>query len=191
MTESTESIEQGLDCYDPEARVFPNIRQKAAKAEPLSKRDILLMLRWKLGRITDAHAQTIADDKMTEINEAVVNAGKPDRKIEALEALERIPGVGLAVATVILTVCYPDDFTIIDWRVLEALDLFPDGLPEEKRREYNSIDWTAKTYLEEYLPKVRERQKLWGCTLRETDRALWGLSLNRRVEKVIKKSEKC
>jgi len=28
----------------------------------------------------------------------------------------KIPGIGIAIASAILTVCYPDDFTIADYR---------------------------------------------------------------------------
>jgi hypothetical protein len=97
----------------------------------------------------------------------------------------------LATATAILTVCYPESFTIIDERVLESLDLYPRGYEKKKkkRKEYSSDDWTAKGYVDEYLPRVREREVQWSRTLRETDQALWGLSVNRRIENIIKKNE--
>jgi hypothetical protein len=43
--------------------------------------------------------------------------------------------------------------------------------------------------VDEYLPKVKECKGEWKRTLRETDQALCGFSVNRRIEKVIKKSE--
>jgi hypothetical protein len=105
--------------------------------------------------------------------------------------LDNIPGIGLATATAILTVCYPESFTIIDERVLASLDLYPSGCEKKKRKKkkYSTDDWTAKTYVDEYLPRVRERKEQWSRTLRETDQALWGLSVNQRIEKIIKKSE--
>jgi len=194
MKVSDETVEQGLDCYDPETRVFPEIRTKLSKGEGLSKRDALLILKWKLGRIKGSNAETISDVNLKKINEAIVDANTTDGAVDALKALDKIPGIGLATATAILTVCYPEIFTIIDERVLESLDLFPVGYERKKRKEnkkkkYSTDDWTAKEYVDEYLPAARKYKDEWKRTLRETDQALWGLSVNRRVEKIIKKSE--
>lgn len=180
----------GLDCYDPEGRVFPKIASRTTNPK-LDKRDVLLILKWKLGRIKDAHALTIADHNMTVINAAVskaVNVGC-EAQIEALEALTRVPEIGLAVATAILTVCYPDTFTIIDQRVLESLDLFPVSLPLDKRKEHTSDDWTPTDYIDQYCPKVREYAERSHCTLRTADQILWGLSVNDRIEQLIGMSE--
>ncbi len=175
-------LEVGLDCYDPETRVFPKIAQ--AKAGPeLSKRDVLLILKWKLGRVKVSNYKTILDKNMVKINEAVREAGITGREIDALKALEAIPGIGLAVATAILTVCYPDKFTIIDERVLGMLDLLPSA-PKSKNR-YSTDDWTAAEYFNKFLPEVRKRSQEWSCTLRDADRALWGLSVNKDIEETI------
>jgi hypothetical protein len=199
MGDSKRDIEQWLDCYDPETRVFTDLRRRLAKGEGLGKRDVLLILKWKLGRIKDSNYKTVSDENLKKINKAIVEAAKPEKALAALKALEEVPGIGLATATAVLTVCYPDAFTIIDERVLESLDLLPSGHEKRKKRKkkkagkekskYNTEDWTAETYVDEYLPKVKARQGEWKRTLRETDQALWGLSVNRRVEKVIKKSE--
>jgi hypothetical protein len=71
------------------------------------------------------------------------------------------------------------------------LDLYPRGYENKKKekRKYSTDDWTAKGYVDEYLPRVWERREQWGRTLRETDQALWGLSVNQRIEKIIKKSD--
>jgi hypothetical protein len=199
MQESDATIEQWFDCYDPESRVFPDMRKRLAKGEELGKRDALLILKWKLGRIKGSNAETVSEGNLKTINKAIVDAKKSESAIAALKALDEVPGIGLATATAILTVCYPDTFTIIDERVLESLDLFPSEYKKKKRRKkkkeekekskYSTEDWTAKSYVDEYLPKVKERKDEWKRTLRETDQALWGLSVNRRIEKVIKKSE--
>src|SRR5574337_795194 len=118
MEDSDKEIEQGLDCYDPESRVFPEIRKRLSKNEGLSKRDVLLILKWKLGRIKGSNAKTVSDENLKKINKVIVDAKKPEKAVAALKALDKIPGIGVATATAILTVCYPDTFTIIDERVL-------------------------------------------------------------------------
>jgi hypothetical protein len=183
-------VELGLDCYDPEHRVFPALPDKIKSGVGLSKRDILLILKWKTGRLKDAHSQTITNVRMHRINEAVAKA--KNAKLDALQSLEKVYGIGLATATAILTVCYPDEFTIIDTRVLGQLKLWPKRLVDKRGRqekaEYVTTDWTSAEYLDEYLPKVIEFRKRKGYTLRNADRALWGLSVNNRIEQIISKS---
>lgn len=187
---SEKKMNDGLDCYDPETRVFPLLAQKVKNRQNLSKRDILLILKWKLGRIKNNNSKTVAVDNMAAINRSIRLACGADRKtmICVLNALNSIPGIGLASATAILTVCYPDLFTIIDQRVLENLNLFPSKLATNKRVRYNADDWTASDYIDEYLPAIKRQSERWGCTLRDADRALWGLSVSRRIEEVITSS---
>jgi hypothetical protein len=174
-------MDVGLDCYDPEGRVFPRIAE--TKTPQLSKRDVLLILKWKLGRVKGSNYKTISDDNMVKINQAIRKAGDSGQEIDALGALKEIPGIGLAVATAILTVCYPENFSIIDERVLEVLDLVPSTA--KNKSKYTTEDWTAEEYFDKFLLKVRERSMEWGSTLRDTDRALWGLSVNQDVEETI------
>ena len=72
----------------------------------------------------------------------------------------------------LLTVRYPDRYTIIDWRVLEALRLQPATTDE----------WTSTTYISEFLPAVEDFRKQHShLSLRQADQALWGMSLNKRI----------
>jgi endonuclease III len=170
---SKEDMEEGLDCYRPETRVFPKIA-KAEGPQKLKKQDVLLILKWKLGRIKESNCKTVSDDNLRQINQSVEKSGETAREIEALKELDKIPGIGLATATAILTVCYPDKFTILDYRVLETLDLEPS----------NTDSWTAEQYFEEYLPRVKEQCGQWDCTLRQADRALWGLSVRDQIKNI-------
>ena len=170
---SKEDMEEGLDCYCPETRVFPTIA-KAEGPQKLRKQDVLLILKWKLGRIKESNCKTVSDDNFRLINQWVEKSGETDREIEALKELDKIPGIGMATATAILTVCYPDKFTIIDYRVLETLDLKP----------LKADRWTAERYFREYLPKVKEHCGQWDCSLRQADRALWGLSVRDQIKKI-------
>jgi hypothetical protein len=183
--------ENGLDCYDPENRVFPQFARFAGSPN-LNKRDVLLILKWKLGMIKDRHSVTVSDRNMLLINQAISDAAKSDleSRVGALNALASVPEIGLAVASAILTLCYPETFTIIDQRVLEILNLFPPTLPANKRILYNTDDWTASDYFSDFLPIVREQSRDLRCTLRIADQALWGLSVSRRIERVIDMSDK-
>jgi thermostable 8-oxoguanine DNA glycosylase len=171
LTYTKRALNIGLECYDPEHRVFPNIAEKVKQRGCLNERDILLILKWKLGRIKDSNLKTIR--KVDKVNKAILVAPSDAKK--ALGMLQNIPGIGLATATAILTVCLPDCFTIIDKRVLTLLGLRP----------FETESWTTAKYIEEFLPRVRECSKKWGCTLRDADRALWGLSVQHRIEDIL------
>ena len=70
----------------------------------------------------------------------------------------------LPMASSILTVLYPEDFTIYDYRVRNQLDI------EDFGDRKNQIE----RYFSEFLPKVREQGK--GNNLRAKDKYLWGKS---------------
>lgn len=55
--------------------------------------------------------------------------------VKSIEMLDSVPGIGLATATAILSICYPKLFTILDWRVLEVLQLFPSPTERVRSRE--------------------------------------------------------
>ena len=178
-------MESGLDYYDAEGRVFPGIAKKVSAGEGLTGQDVLLILKWKLGRIRDSNLETVSDENLGMINQAVKAARTADSGVGALKTLDMIPGIGLATATAVLTVCYPTEFTIIDWRVLETLDLFPSRMPENKRTEHNTEHWTAEDYIAEYLPRVKKQAHGWGCDLRDADRALWGISVRNGITRIL------
>ncbi|HXB61791.1 MAG TPA: hypothetical protein VNU94_02920 [Acidobacteriaceae bacterium] len=171
---SKEDLEDGLDYHDAEDRVFPKIKAKILAKQELDKKDVLHILKWKLGRIKASDSRTISNKNLLIINKAIRSAGVGNG-LDALEALMQIHGIKLAVATTILTICYPEKFTIIDFRVLEVLNLFP----------ATTDGWTAQKYVDEFLPVVIKQSEKWNCSLRNADKALWGLSVKRRFEEIL------
>ena len=99
------------------------------------------------------------DDEIADALRLVVDA-RTDRA--AIAVLLGLSGVGVPVASAIVTAIYPDRFTIIDFRALEALGI--------SRSLATSI--TVEFYLK-YLKYCRELAKTNRVSLRELDRALW------------------
>ena len=176
---SKEDMQEGLNFYWPETRVFPAIAE-AEGPRRLTKQHVLLILKWKLSRIKESNRETVSDENLHWINQWVEKASQTGHEIEALKGLDRIPGIGLATATAILTICYPKRFTIIDRRVLGMLGL----ISPENVGDWTG-DWTAERYFNVYLPKVKVHAAHWGCSLREADQALWGLSVSEQLKKFI------
>lgn len=181
-----QDMDTGLDCYDPETRVFPKIAAKAKAGRPLCKREVLLILKWKTSRLREDYSIAVGDKQMQIINQAI-GEGRNDA-LAALTMLQGIPGIKLAVASAILSVCYPKKFTIIDENVLGVLSLFPSSLPAHKRNRYTTEYWTAAEYLDEFLPKVEQFSRRWHCGLRQADQALWGLSVEQDIQRIIANS---
>lgn len=87
----------------------------------------------------------------------------------AIETLERLHGVGIPVASAILTLVHPDKYTIIDFRALESLGV---------------NDWPDSVeYYLAYLAACRELALRYSKSLRTLDRALWQWSKERSPEK--------
>jgi hypothetical protein len=57
-------MELGLECYDPEHTVSLTLPGKIKSGIGLSKRDVLLILKWKITRITDNYKNTVTDAAM-------------------------------------------------------------------------------------------------------------------------------
>jgi len=174
---NNDDLKTGLDFYFPEQKVFSKFPERISNGGHLDQTDVLLILKWKLPFVKVSNVRTIDEENLLKINGAILEADKVGKEIYALNILVGVPGIKLATATAILTLCYPDKFTIIDVRVLLLLDYKGDDVKTEK--------WSTNEYFDEFLPQVKAKQKQWGCSLRDADRALWGLSVKKRFDALI------
>jgi len=131
-----------------------------------SRENLMRIFEWKTngrGRSRLSHNTDI------EISDALRIAveGKTDRASVAV--LCGLNGVAVPVASAILTAIDPSQYTIIDFRALEALG-------------YTGSDRTIDFYLG-YLSKCRDFAKEYKVSLRDFDRALWQWSKDRSDEK--------
>jgi hypothetical protein len=177
-------VESGLDHYDMEGRVFPKIAIRVSAGQELTKHDVLQIMAWKLGHIKESNSDTVSDENLVVINRAIKCVPKAGCSVDALETLENIHGIGLATATAILAVCYPEDFTIIDWRVSEMIN-FPTFLYQGGARKRNCPLFTASEYIADYLPMVKKQREVWGRTLHDTSRALCGLWVKTQIAELV------
>jgi len=77
-----------------------------------------------------------------------------------LAILLAIPGVGIGVASAIFTLCYPDEYAIIDfrnWKILYG----------EEKRQFSQADY------KKYLTDMRELAEKVECEVQELDYLLW------------------
>lgn len=124
-----------------------------------SRDNLEKIVMWKSARRVKL-IQVNTDSEIQEALSVAVKAGEPRVAIGVLMGL---CGVGLPMASAILTAVKPDDYTVIDFRTLEALGV-PDLSPDRN------------FYLLKYLPECKRLAREACTSLRIIDRALWSWS---------------
>jgi len=90
---------------------------------------------------------------------------KSTSREEKLQILLGIKNIGIALASAVLTVLYPDEFTVFDYRAknsLETLNIQIKGNPDNKPKDYFN-----------YVDICEEQRKKYNLSLRDFDRTLW------------------
>jgi len=105
------------------------------------------------------------NNKPGEIADALRLAAQAETERSAMAVLCGLNGVGVPVASAILTAMFPTRFTVIDFRALQSLGC------------ENDDDGTINFYLL-YLNACKDWAEQYKCTLRNLDRALWQYSKN-------------
>jgi anion-transporting ArsA/GET3 family ATPase len=129
-----------------------------------SRDNLKAIVQWKSPR-TVHHLIDNSDEKI----EAALKVAASEQSTveESFKALRKLKGIGVPVASAILTTIFPDQYTIIDFRALEAL-----GHPQ-----------MSVEFYKEYLAHCKSLVGKVGITpqdnapaptaLRALDRALW------------------
>lgn len=131
-----------------------------------SKENLRVIYRWKMqswshlgqegryfNRNTDDHVTSTLRFVVEEVRRSD-NCGRPLRELQSLK------GIGLPVASAILTAIFPDKFTVIDVMALRAL-----GNPGPKSKD--------DCFYNRYLKYCRAKADFLKISLRDFDRALW------------------
>ncbi len=122
-----------------------------------SRENLKTIVRWKSSR----KIAWITLNTDIEIARSLQFASDPrTSEKSAVDVLCRLHGVGVPVASAILTTINPEKYTIIDFRALESLGV--------TKWPNDSID-----YYISYLQKCRELASIHKVSLRTLDRALW------------------
>ena len=120
--------------------------------------DLEVIVRWKSPR----RIALLGENEAADIAEACLIASKTSSDRCAMAVLHGLRGVGVPMASAILTVMNPHRFTVIDFRALEALG---------QQNEAPTIQYYVR-----YLAACRDLASTHNVTLRELDQALWAWS---------------
>lgn len=155
--------------YSPETLVFPAIAQSFADTGTLDPMAFYLILDWKAPRARTRHRSRLAriggsfNAAVNQIAADLRGATGPEQQLGLLLTKW---GFRLPTASAILTVLYPEKFTIYDIRVCDALYAF---------RQLSGMKWSPTAWEEyrRFIGAVR-RAAPQGLSLRDCDRWLWG-----------------
>lgn len=158
--------------YDLEGYLFQEVSRKWTREKRLSAFEFFCIVIWKANRSKSrvarrllAHGHDDLESAVTDLLAAIENAqGNKER----LRTLIETWGFRLPMASAILTVLFPDDFTVYDVRVCRVLGDFKDA---QYKTQFRAL-WERYSG---YLARVQQAAPHL-TSLRDKDRYLWGES---------------
>ena len=182
-----------IDClryYDLETYLFEDVRNRFLKDGFLSAFDFFSIVIWKANRAKGKVAQRLLanapegpsdlDVIVHTLTRSLFDAQDPR---ERLRILMEDWGFRLPMASAVLTVLWPDFFTVYDTRICNQLDNF------HKLANWSRFEriWVAYGQFREAVSAAGPK----GLSLRKKDRHLWGKSsagqLQEDIERCFKK----
>lgn len=150
------------------ARRLTNVEEEKAMAAgceiaagDFNRENLNVIVRWKMEGVHLTRVMSYVDQNTeADIDHALSSAVSAGTEREAIEVLDRLHGVGVPVASAIMTTIDPVRYTIIDIYALRSF-----GISDAPT---NSVDY----YLT-YLRKCRELAQQLKISLRTLDHALW------------------
>ncbi|WP_435658086.1 hypothetical protein [Brucella pituitosa] len=154
-----------------ETNLFPFIASHFAKTGELDPVDFWAILTWKANRSKNMHRDRITGTNLsfaeaTSMIAAGVHGAQTAK--DRLEVLMVDWSFKLPTATAILTVLYPDEFTVYDVRVCNMINAFH----SIKHRRFSDKLWGDYQAFKSAAVAAAPA----GLSLREVDHYLWGKS---------------
>lgn len=175
-----------LQYYDLEGYIFSVVSSRYAQKKTLSVFDFFCIVIWKANRAKSKVAdRLLAHDTGQSNLEAAVDtllvavSTAEDQKAR-LSVLIETWGFRLPMASAILSVLYPEDFTVYDIRVCNVLDDFKDA---QYKTNFTTLWERYSAYVAAVRTAVPEHS-----SLRDKDRFLWGKSFATQLESDIQSS---
>lgn len=171
--------------YDLEKYLFSEVSKKFQEKGQIEAFDFFCIIIWKANRAKSKIAKKLLDIN-SDLDKAAIEItknifeGKTDK--DRLSVLIKKYGFRLPMASAILTVFYPEEFTVYDVRVCEILNDFQNL---DNKINFESI-WNGYDKYRETIIKKEPN----NLTLREKDRYFWGESFYRQLNNNIERAFK-
>jgi hypothetical protein len=173
-----------------EGHRFRQVQDSFLQQRYLSAFDFFCIIVWKANRVKSKVAKKLLksascnslDKAVRKLTEDVANAGTAKDRMRALVQTWKFR---LPMASAILTILYPEEFTVYDVRVTGVLDN-ENGTKLGRlgnRTDFESL-WSG---YEEYVHVVK-RSAPANLSLRDKDRYLWGKSFFQQLQKDVQQN---
>jgi hypothetical protein len=186
MSETLENFEQhmpGAECiqfYTLESYLFNTVHRRFAEQGHLGAFDFFCIVIWKANRAKTKIAKRLLGDTTKTLDEVVVELTKAIANRKTPKDRMRLLMFGdirfrLPMASAILTVLYPEEFTVYDYRVCDTLGDF------WNLTNVTNIDRMWERYSAFKSAVISNSPE--GLSLRDRDRYLWGKSFRDQLTK--------
>jgi hypothetical protein len=174
-----DGVRDFLRLYHLEAYLFGEVTQRFQQDGTLNAFDFFCIVIWKANRAKSKVATRMRTKGYADLATAVDAllrgvSGAPDNR-SRLRVLVEEWGFRLSMASALLSVLYPEDFTVYDVRVCDMLGDFKDA---QYRTQFGALWGRYSGYVEAVRAAVPDHS-----TLREKDRFLWGKSFAEQLER--------
>lgn len=172
-----------LNYYHLENYLFSDVSKRFRDDGYLTAFDFFCIVIWKANRAKSKVAKNLLkheqdlDSAVKVLTSAIHREKEPKRRLQIIMDKNKWR-FRLPMASAVLTVLYPEEFTIYDVRVCETLSAFKDL---QNKTRFEDI-WAG---YEEFVKQVKSAVNEQPI-LRNKDRWLWGKSFAEQLEKDIK-----
>ncbi len=169
-----------LKYYHLEKYLFDDVCKRFQTVGYITAFDFFCIVIWKANRSKSKIANRLLDKKLGHENldsavkaltDAIFRAESPKQR---LEIIMKPWGFRLPMASAILTVLYPDEFTVYDVRVCEMLQAFKEV---QHKSHFDDVWCGYEKYIQAVAHEANEH-----AALRDKDRWLWGKSFAAQLE---------
>ncbi len=167
--------------YYLEEYLFDQVSSRFETDQTVSVFDFFCIVIWKANRAKSKVAERLRKRSDGDLDKAVgmlvSEIAGANSKRDRLSVMLEKWGFRLPMASAILTVLYPDEFTVYDVRVCDILGDFHDA----QNKKFDKL-WDRYTaYIDRVRASVPSKRKL-----RDKDRYLWGESFATQLDRDIK-----
>ena len=161
-------LEKYLKYYFLEDYLFNDVNKNFQRRGYLTPKEFFAIIIWKRNASKTKILNGIKKNERTirKITSKISAAKTKEQRLSALLS-PKIPGISIAFASAILTVCYPDDFTVVDYRACASLK-------EDFGEKVEGNPTIKTTAYFDYLTKCKKLAHKYNLSLRDFDRVLWG-----------------
>jgi len=164
--------------YDLESYLFGTVQRRFAQEGKLSAADFFCIVIWKANRAKSKIAERLLqkyDNLETAVQSLTSGLSQKPNAEDKLRYLMEEWGFRLPMASAILTILYPNDFTIYDVHVCDLLGRF--------HNLGNRVNFKNLWHEYQEFKQAVEEEAPSELNLRDKDRYLWGKSFYEQLMK--------